>query len=161
MEVLDVVNDQDDVIGQASMTDVYARQLNHRIVHVLVFNSQGEMLLQKRSEKKAFCPGHWSTSIGGHVQSGETYEAAALREAKEELGIDVALTFLRKDYYRVSDCQTKFISTFHIVHDGPFVPDPEEVAGIVFLPVPTIQAMLAQNEPFHPELAHILSKVYA
>ncbi|MCA9460196.1 MAG: NUDIX domain-containing protein, partial [Nanoarchaeota archaeon] len=83
MELLDIVNRKDEVIGVASKEDVYKKSLTHRIVHILIFNDKNELALQLRSKKVSFCPSHWSTSVGGHVQSGESYEGAALREYQE------------------------------------------------------------------------------
>jgi isopentenyldiphosphate isomerase len=70
MEFLDVVDKDDHVIGRASKKDVYARKLRHRIVHVVVFDRKGRMLLQLRSRACVFSPSHWATSAAGHVQSG-------------------------------------------------------------------------------------------
>src|SRR5687768_14543890 len=99
MELLDVVNARDEVIGQEPIDIIYQRQLPIRIVHVLVFNGNGEMALQKRSKHERVFPLHWSTSAGGHVQSGETYREAAIRELKEELGINGELQHLAADKY--------------------------------------------------------------
>jgi len=69
--------------------------LVHRAVHVLVVNAAGELLLQKRSARKDIQPGKWDTSVGGHLEPGESYFAAALREMREELGLSgLPLTFL-------------------------------------------------------------------
>ena len=86
MEFLDVVDDNDEIIAHASITDIYNKKLPHRIVHVLIFNDKGEMALQKRSKHKSFCPNYWSTAVGGHVQQNESYLKAAKREFREELG---------------------------------------------------------------------------
>ncbi len=70
-------------------SEVHARGLRHRAVHVLVFNSRGEIFLQKRSMKKDRQPGVWDSSCSGHVDAGENYEATAVRELREELGLDI------------------------------------------------------------------------
>ena len=57
--------------------------------HVIVMNSKDEIVLQKRSKKKFIQPGRWDTSVGGHLEPGESYEVGAIREMKEELGIAV------------------------------------------------------------------------
>lgn len=90
-ELFDVVDENDCVIGQQPRGIVHAQKLFHRAVHLLVINEKGEMLLQKRSLAKDTCPGLFSTACAGHVDAGETYETAVLREAKEELGITLAL----------------------------------------------------------------------
>jgi len=86
-EIFDVVNRRDEVIGQASRADVHARGLMHRAAHVLLFNSRGEVFLQKRSLTKDKSPGLWDSSASGHVDSGEEYDACAVREVREELGL--------------------------------------------------------------------------
>ena len=80
MEFLDVVNENDEVVGKASKKEIYEKSLTHRIVHVFVFNDKGEMVLQVRSKDSPFCPLYWDTAASGHVQSGESYEEAAFKE---------------------------------------------------------------------------------
>jgi predicted protein tyrosine phosphatase len=70
-EIFDVVNERDEVVGQAPRSEVHRRKLNHRAVHVLVFNSRGELFLQKRSLKKDCFPGAWDSSASGHLDTGE------------------------------------------------------------------------------------------
>jgi isopentenyl-diphosphate Delta-isomerase len=87
-EWFDVVDKNDAVVGRELRSVVHEKNLLHRAVHVLVFNSKGEIFLQKRSMKKDQCPGMWGTSCAGHLDSGEDYDHAARREFKEELGIE-------------------------------------------------------------------------
>ena len=87
-EMLDVVDEQDRVIGVERRGDIHARGLMHRAVHILVFNSAGELFLQKRSMSKDEQPGKWDTSAAGHLDSGEDYDSCARREIAEELGIE-------------------------------------------------------------------------
>jgi len=162
MEFLDVVNEHDEVIGRASQADVYRLGLLHRIVHVIVMNNSGEMALQLRSKTKSFLPGHWCTTAGGHVQSGETYEQAARRELQEETGmIPKNLDFLRKDVVvYLGHGVTKLLSTFCTVHDGPIGADGVEVEKVEYFSLDRIRDMVAAGEPFHPELLIILRGGY-
>lgn len=153
--MLDVVNEDDVVIGNAPFSQVYKEQLPHRIVHVLIFNDQGDMALQKRSVLKSFCPGHWSTAVGGHVQSGESYEEAALREFQEELGTTAKLEVLRKDFYTE---RKKFLVTFKAIYNGPFTINPEEVEDVRFFSLEDIKNMIVHGEKFHPELLFLLKQ---
>lgn len=82
-----IVDENDRVIGAAKLVDVWRRGLPHRIVRVMVEDSQGRVLLQKRSKHMELYPDCWDNSVGGHVDEGETYESAAEREAQEELGV--------------------------------------------------------------------------
>lgn len=86
-EVFDVVNEADEVVGRATRREVHERNLLHRAVHVFVVNRHGELLLQKRSRFKDVHPGVWDSSVAGHLDAGEDYAAAAVRELEEEMGI--------------------------------------------------------------------------
>lgn len=86
-EIFDVVNERDEVVGQNTRSEVHRLGLQHRAVHVLVFNSKGEVFLQKRSLKKDRQPGLWDSSASGHLDRGEEYDACAVREVGEELGL--------------------------------------------------------------------------
>ncbi|HEX3989392.1 MAG TPA: NUDIX domain-containing protein, partial [Verrucomicrobiae bacterium] len=89
-EIFDIVNDQDEVIGRLPRSKVHRDGLKHRATHILVFNSRGDVFLQKRSWKKDNSPGVWDSSASGHVDSGEEYDACAVRELREELGLAVS-----------------------------------------------------------------------
>src|SRR5438046_2178358 len=86
-EFFDVVDEKDEVIGRASRAEVHRRGLKHRAVHVLVFNSRGQLFLQKRSQTKDTFPGAWDSSAAGHLCCGEQYDGCALRELEEEIGL--------------------------------------------------------------------------
>lgn len=161
MEILDIVNEKDEVVGSTSREDIYNKLLCHRIVHVLIFNDNNEMALQLRSSSVSFCPNHWSTTVGGHVQSGESYEKAALREYQEELGLVTTLEFLSKDYYKnTKDAPDKFLTTFKTNYSGPFCPNEKEVARVDFFTVDQIKKMISLGKKFHPELLFLLDKYY-
>jgi isopentenyldiphosphate isomerase len=156
MEFLDVVNKNDEVIGKASRKEVYEKLLNHRIVHVIIFNDKGEMVLQLRSRHKSFCPNYWSTPVGGHVRSGESYEKAALREFEEELGAKPEIKFLCKDLYEDAMGLKKFLCIFRVVYDGPFKVNPREVERLECFSLDKIQDMINSDKKFHPELLFLL-----
>lgn len=86
-ELFDVVDEADEVTGQATREEVHRQNLLHRAVHVFVVNRHGELLLQKRSRFKDMHPGVWDSSVAGHLDAGEDYAAAARRELEEEMGI--------------------------------------------------------------------------
>ncbi len=158
-EFLDVVDESNEVVGAAPIDEIYNKRLNHRIVHVLIFNDKGEILLQMRSAKKEFCPGHWVTSAGGHVQKGETYEQAAKRELKEELGIEASLTKILEtpyDHYKMR----KFLEVFRGITAGPFKVNSEEVSGCRWFSVADVRDMVKKHQLIHPELAHVIEKLY-
>ena len=91
-EIFDVVNDQDQVIDRLPRSEVHARNLLHRSVHALVFDSNQRVFLQLRSDDRDCDPSLWDSSVGGHLQAGEDYDHAIIREAQEELGIKLNTT---------------------------------------------------------------------
>lgn len=127
-EVFDVVNERDEVIGQLGRREVHRQGLRHRAVHVLIFNRQGQVFLQKRSMLKDNFPGTWDSSAAGHVDAGEDYDTCALREVKEELGIQ--LNSVPDKILRVEACNEtgqEFVWVYRCVCEGPFILHPEEI----------------------------------
>ncbi len=160
MEYIDVVNERDDVISRTSHDDIYKYKLTHRIVHVLIFNDEGKMAIQLRSAQKSYMPLHWSTAVGGHVQSGENYLEAAKREAQEEIGIESDLELLFKDYYIGEQKINKFLAIYKTIYNGPFELNSEEVDKVEFFTIEEIKGMVKKGDKFHPELLFILDKYF-
>jgi isopentenyl-diphosphate delta-isomerase type 1 len=118
-EIFDVVDASDQVISRATRGEVHARGLWHRATHVLVFNSAGQIFLQKRSLAKDSWPGRWDSSCSGHLDSGEDYRAAASRELAEEIGIvapPADLDFLLK-LSPAQETGWEFVSIFALQSD--------------------------------------------
>ncbi|RJQ13440.1 NUDIX domain-containing protein [Candidatus Parcubacteria bacterium] len=159
MEYIDIINEKDEVVGRASKDEIYEKLLPHRIVHILIFNKKGELALQLRSAKKSFCPLHWSTAVGGHVQAGEAYEQGAQRECREEIGVSVPMKFFAKDWYfdEVRELK-KLLCTFTAIFDGEIKIEPEEVERIDYFPLARVYEMMEKGEKFHPELLFLLNK---
>lgn len=127
-EIFDVVNERDEVISRAPRGEVHARGLLHRAVHVLVFNSRGEVFLQKRSMKKDRQPGLWDSSASGHLDSGEAYDACAVRELQEEIGLRVSTPPRR--VVKIDACpetDAEFVWVYRCESEGPFTLNPEEI----------------------------------
>lgn len=135
-EIFDVVNEHDEVVGQKTRREVHARGLKHRAVHVLVFNRNGELFLQKRSMKKDTFPGAWDSSSSGHLDSGEDYDACAIRELREEIGLKVDHAPAR--LFKIDACAEtgqEFVWVYRLESEGPFILHPEEIeAGGWFAP---------------------------
>lgn len=149
-EIFDVVNDRDEVIGKAPRAEVHRRKLKHRAVHVLVFNSRGELFLQKRSMLKDCFPGAWDSSASGHLDQGEHYDACAVREVHEELG--VRLPAAPDRLFRIEACEEtgqEFVWVYQCRHDGPFNLHPEEIErGGWFVPTEITRWMNSKPEEF-------------
>ena len=158
MELLDIVDEKDEVIGNAPKREVWKKCLPHRIVHILIFDKRDRMALQFRSKDVVYRPHHWSTPVGGHVLSGETYEEAALREFEEELGTKTKIDFAYKDFFTDSRGFKIFMVTFKAVFEGPFKLNPKEVEKIEFFSLDEIKEMIARGEKFHPQLLFLLRK---
>ncbi len=151
-EFMDIVNDYDEVTGKATQKEVYDKKLNHRIVHVLVLNPKTkEIYFQKRSEKKNYLPGYYCTSAGGHVQSGESYEDAAKRELREEIGLSTPLKKLANLQF-VSDNHKRFVQLFLAFADSGFKFSDGEVESGEFLSFEKANELIKKGEKIHPQL---------
>lgn len=149
-ELFDVVDDNDRVLGRMRRDDVHRWQLRHRAAHVLVVNSHGEVFVQRRSTLKECAPGLWDTSVAGHVQSGESYAACAVRELAEEIGLPPATPLCQVGYLKASpDTGWEFVAVFLCRSDGPLVLCPEEIAdGRWTSPETLAQWMIDRPEEF-------------
>ncbi|SDE23009.1 NUDIX hydrolase [Desulfuromonas thiophila] len=130
-DMLEVVDEADQVIGCFPRRQCHGDpRLVHRVAHVLVFDPQGRLLLQKRSEAKDVQPGRWDTSVGGHLDPGETYDMAACREMQEELGIAVrTLRPLYRYRWRTS-FESENVMTFLLHYQGPIRFAPAEIDAV-------------------------------
>ena len=145
-DIFDIVNERDEVIGRAPRSEVHARGLLHRAVHVLVFNVKGELFLQKRSMTKDREPGRWCAACSGHVDSGEDYDTAALRELGEELGWQP--TEPLKRILRIEACaetDQEFVWVYCCNGEGPFMLNAEEVEQGGWFAPPQIERWMAER----------------
>jgi isopentenyl-diphosphate delta-isomerase type 1 len=127
-EIFDVVNERDEVIGRRPRREVHRLGLMHRATHVLVFNSQGQVFLQKRSMNKDRQPGVWDSSASGHVNSGEDYDACAVRELGEEIGL--RLTSVPRRLFKLAasdETDQEHVWVYRCKAEGPFCLDPDEI----------------------------------
>jgi isopentenyldiphosphate isomerase len=140
-EVFDVVDANDVVIGQATRREVHAKGLWHRAVHVLVFApeeaggagnavSGRKVFLQKRSMAKDTAPGRWDSSCSGHLDAGEDYVTAAVRELNEEIGLVVSGPEVLTEVLRLgatADTGWEFARVYRTESAGPFALHPAEI----------------------------------
>ena len=145
-EIFDVVDANDQVTGTATRAEVHAQKLTHRAVHVFVFNKRGDLLLQKRSLLKDMCPGLWDSSVSGHLDAGESYEAAAVRELEEEMGITTETT--PEEIARIApglETGWEHMRLYRIRHDGALRFPAAEVDAVMWFPLSEIAAWIATH----------------
>jgi len=149
-EIFDVVNERDEVIDCQPRSEVHRLGLRHRAAHVLVFNSRGEIFLQKRSMKKDRQPGLWDSSASGHVNAGEDYDACAERELREEIGLIIAQPLERLFKLDASEeTDQEFTWVYRCHSDGPFNLDAEEIErGDWFAPAEVTRWMAERPQDF-------------
>ena len=128
-ELFDLVDLGDNVIGTVRRGEAHRNPaLIHRSVQILLFASDGRVLLQRRSSSKDLYPDYYCASASGHVASGEAYAATAERELAEELGISAPLTYLAKVLVQ-SEPETEISALYVAQSDGPYHFHPTETDG--------------------------------
>jgi isopentenyl-diphosphate Delta-isomerase len=162
-EIFDVVNGRDEVIGQRPRSEVHRLGLMHRAAHILVFNSTGQVFLQKRSMNKDRQPGVWDSSASGHVDSGEDYDRCAVRELHEEIGL--RLDAAPKRLFKLAACtetDQEHVWAYCCEAEGPFRLDPDEIEqGSWFAPEAVTGWMEARPQDFATALLAIWKKAVA
>jgi len=127
-ELFDLVNENDEIVGVITRAQAHSdATLIHRSIGVIVFNHQGEIYLQKRSNSKDTDPGKWGIAVGGHVASGQTYADAVERELWEELGVKGKPQFITKYITQMSN-EIEVNAVYKLIHNGPFTLHPQEIS---------------------------------
>jgi isopentenyl-diphosphate delta-isomerase len=151
-EIFDVVNDRDEPITRATRAEVHARRLLHRAVHVLVFGVDGRVFLQQRSKLKDTSPGLWNSSCSGHLDAGEDYDAAAVRELREEIGLAVTPATRLERLVKLTPCREtgwEFAWIYRARGEGPFTLHRAEVeAGAWLTPAEVTRALVERRKDF-------------
>lgn len=125
-----VVDQTGAVVGSATRGACHGgSMLLHPVVHLHVFNSRGELYLQKRPLWKDIQPGRWDTAVGGHVDWGESVEEALRREVREELGITDFVPERMRVYVFRSERECELVHVHRTVYDGLIVPSDELDGG--------------------------------
>ncbi len=132
-EVVDLVDEEDNVIGAATIVECLQNGFLHRAVAVLVMRSDGGFILQQRSKRDLWHPGLWTLSSTGHVKKGESYDSAAKRELREEIGIEASPTGGQKRLLppirEGSLTEREWVAFYLVKSDDPAEIDPAELEG--------------------------------
>ena len=147
IEIFDIVDESDRVIGQAPRGEIHQQRLRHRAVHVFVFDAEGRLYIQKRSMSKDSFPGRYDSSASGHVDSSESYDAAALRETREEISLEFLPGKLRK-HFSVAACEEtsqEFVWVYSARGNYQPVFNPIEIESARFWTVTEIEQHLASH----------------
>jgi isopentenyldiphosphate isomerase len=145
-EWFDVVDDVDAVVSRATRQEMHGRGLRHRAVHVLVFNRAGDLFLQKRSLNKDTAPGAWDSSASGHVGAGEAYDACAVRELREEIGLHAPAPTRWRRLPACDETGQEFVWVYRLEAEGPFTLHPEEIERGAWL-APAEITRLVREQP--------------
>ncbi|MET7681804.1 NUDIX domain-containing protein [Streptomyces sp. NPDC005423] len=147
-EILDVVDERDRVTGQAPRGQVYAQGLRHRAVFVQARDGAGRVFVHRRTPTKLVFPSLYDMFVGGVVGTGESYDDAALREAREELGVPglPRPAFLFKFLYDDGAGRTWWSAVYEVHCELPVDPQTEEVDWHDFLSEAEIERRLTEWE---------------
>ena len=145
-EIFPVVDESGQVIGSATRGECHSgSKLLHPVVHLHVFNSKGDIYLQKRPEWKDIQPGKWDTAVGGHIDYGETPEEALHREVREELGITKFCPEQLDMYVFESQRERELVYVNRTTYDGEICPSAAELDGGRFWTMQEIQEAMGKG----------------
>ena len=145
-ELFPLVDELGKVIGSALRSECHnGSKLLHPVIHLHIVNNRGELLLQKRSANKDIQPGKWDTSVGGHIDYGESIEAALFREVGEELGITSFIPQFLRSFIFESEIEKEMVYTYKTIYEGSFSFDKNEIDEIRFWSIEKIKEYLNKN----------------
>lgn len=146
-----LVNERDHPIGTMGKLEVHRKPILHRAFSVFIFNSKGELLLQKRAQSKYHSAGLWTNTCCSHPRPGENISTAAVRRLEEEMGFSTKLEKIFDFIYQASFenglHEYEFDHVFTGIYDREIIPDPGEVSDYCFMKMDAIETSLQS----HPE----------
>lgn len=145
-EIFPLVDEEGKVTGRATRGECHnGSMLLHPVVHLHVFNSRGEIYLQRRPDWKDIQPGKWDTAVGGHIDYGETPEEALRREVREELGITHFKPVFIGRYVFESPRERELVYVHSTTYDGEIHPSADELDGGRFWTVQEIADAMGKD----------------
>lgn len=163
-EWLDLVDEQDNVIGRKLRSEVYAEGLsNFRVVNAFVVNARSELWIPRRGPNKRIFPNALDMSMGGHVESGETYDESFRRETAEELNIDIDKVpwKLLGACTPEADGMSAFMHVYEIRMDDAPSYNPDDFTGTEWLTPQALRARIAAGEKTKGDLPKLLERFYS
>jgi isopentenyldiphosphate isomerase len=159
---LDLVNERDEVVGRVTRSEAWAQALPVRVVNAFLINGQGELWIPRRTAHKRQFPGCLDMSVGGHVESGEEYEAAFVRETREELNLDLR-TVPWRELAAFSPFQTTlsaFMRVYEIRSDTAPDFNTDDFRGAEWLMPAALLARIQAGDPAKGDLPGLLRRCY-
>ena len=159
-ESFDIVDENDNIIGQATREQCHTKGLIHRSVMFFIFDQENRVLVTKRTENKDFFPGYWSIVLGGHVHTSETYEEAVKRELLEEVGISGEPIFITSFKKRIPE-EKENVKVFGMTVKDPITLNQDELSVGIFMDREDLEDDLAGRNllPETPILLEVLIKM--
>ena len=158
-EILEVLDEEGNDTGETKERGrIHQKELYHPVADVWIYNREGELLMQKRSQNKDIRPQHWGASAAGHIRAGEDPTKEAIREVKEELGIDIEESDLEYVGFYKNDLpipdtdrvDREFSHTFLLEWNkaaSEFEPDSYEVDKVRFFPIEELYNDFTSENP--------------
>lgn len=161
-EMLPLCDENGTLTGAATRGECHnGSRLLHPVVHLHVFNSKGELYLQKRPMWKVIQPGKWDTAVGGHIDLGESVSMALERETREEIGITDYEPKLVMSYVFDSKKERELVFVHTTTYDGKITPS-EETDGGRFFSIQEIKDSIGKEiltPNFEQEILQVLEKI--
>lgn len=163
-EFVVLVNPEDEVLGVMEKQQAHVNGLLHRAFSIFLFNSKGEMLLQKRAAEKYHSPNQWTNAVCSHPRNGETYLDGAKRRLNEELGITADLSEKFNFIYKADvgdglwehELDHVFVGTY----EGDFNLNKHEVDDVRYVTMEELDQELSENPEHFTEWFKIILEEY-
>ena len=156
-EIVLVVDRDNNETGRVPRHEMRTRGLPHRASYIMVFNSKGELFVQKRTRSKDIYPGYYDVAAGGVVLAGESYAESAKRELEEELGIRETVLTPHFTFFYEEETNQVWGRVYTCIYDGALILQAQEVESGFFASPDEVIA-LSRKEPFTPDGIYVLQR---
>jgi isopentenyldiphosphate isomerase len=154
-----IVDDSDNIIGEALKDEAYKKGLQLRSIQIFVFDLSGRLFVQKRASTKKRFPSYLCASVAGHVEPNENYLEAAKRELKEEMGIDESVDFLCKEKTPIGDDQFAMMAHFTAQTSSEIKLQEDEIDDGDFYTIDEIKKLIDEGGLFTPSFLYSFGKI--